>query len=667
MENSLFYSSININENNSIFLEKIREYSKNNPLEQIYILNKPLSENKYKYEYEENALVVLSPKHKIIFLDLANKQEEFEEYYNDFIEDLNSISDKFKYKDYIGRPREWKKELTQLEIYSSAIDIEELFLNNSLSGELQRKSQLLISLLIGSINDIEKKGIAIPKTILEKIKNNIVLFDGQQTRFIYKEFDRKSIFIQGLSGTGKTELLLHKLKELYSSKEYLKIFFTCHNITLANNLKNRIPDFFNFMKVEKQIDWNNQLWVDRAWGSASDKNSGLYSYICDFYKIPFLNFKQGRNYETIFSKALEYIENIKNFTYAFDYILVDERQDFPDVFFKLCEKITQHKVYIAGDVFQDIFDNISDTELNVDIVLNRCYRTDPRTLMFAQAIGMGLFEDKKLNWLSDDYWQICGYTIKREGKNFYLTREPIRRFEELNLDGVPSVEIKKYTRHDIVETIKQILSENDTLRPDDVAIIYLDDSQDIYKTIDNLAFSIQSEIGWDINRAYESKERVENTLFISNRNNVKGLEFPFVICITKGLENNYRYRNSLYTMLTRSFIKSYLFIENFDNNIIDAQIKGLEIINNKKYIETVEPTEEEKEQIRNTIIKVKEEMNMSFDEFLIHIFNDLKIPSKDRKKLAKFINIELEGEASECKFDKDKIKNFIIGIQNIKL
>lgn len=426
------------------------------------------------------------------------------------------------------------------------------------------------------------------------------------------------------------------------------------------------------MKVEKQIDWNNQLWVDRAWGSGSDKNSGLYSYICDFYNIPFLNFKQGRDYETIFSKALEYIENIENFTYAFDYILVDERQDFPDVFFKLCEKITQHKVYIAGDVFQDIFDNISDTELNVDIVLNRCYRTDPRTLMFAQAIGMGLFEDKKLNWLSDDYWQICGYTIKREEGNFYLTREPIRRFEEFNLDGITSIEIKKYTSDDIsnniVNTVKQILLENNTLKPDDLAIIFLDNSQDIYKTIDNLAFSIQSEIGWDINRAYESKERIENTLFISNRNNVKGLEFPFVICITKGLENNYRYRNSLYTMLTRSFIKSYLFIENFGNNITDKQIdNGLEIINSKKCIKTVEPTEEEKEQIRNTIIRVKEEMNMSFDEFLIHIFNDLKIPSKDRKKLAKFINIELEGEPIEYKFDKDKIKNFIKGIQNIKL
>ena len=63
MENSLFYSNVDINENNSTFIEKISEYSKNNPLEQIYILNKPLSENKYKYEYEENALVILSPKH----------------------------------------------------------------------------------------------------------------------------------------------------------------------------------------------------------------------------------------------------------------------------------------------------------------------------------------------------------------------------------------------------------------------------------------------------------------------------------------------------------------------------------------------------------------------------------------------------------------------------
>jgi len=80
------------------------------------------------------------------------------------------------------------------------------------------------------------------------------------------------------------------------------------------------------------------------------------------------------------------------------------------VFFALCEKVAKHKVYVAGDIFQDIYESVDKSVLNVDIVLNRCYRTDPRTLMFAHAIGMGLFEEKKLNWFDDAYWATIGYT-----------------------------------------------------------------------------------------------------------------------------------------------------------------------------------------------------------------------------------------------------------------
>ena len=39
-----------------------------------------------------------------------------------------------------------------------------------------------------------------------------------------------------------------------------KIFFTCHNKALANELKNRIPTFFNFMKVDKQIFTNQEIF-----------------------------------------------------------------------------------------------------------------------------------------------------------------------------------------------------------------------------------------------------------------------------------------------------------------------------------------------------------------------------------------------------------------------
>jgi len=70
-----------------------------------------LGENKYHYEYENSVIVILSPKHKIIFLDLLNNKDDFDEYYEDFIEDLASISDKFNYKEpYLGRPRKMGKE-----------------------------------------------------------------------------------------------------------------------------------------------------------------------------------------------------------------------------------------------------------------------------------------------------------------------------------------------------------------------------------------------------------------------------------------------------------------------------------------------------------------------------------------------------------------------------
>lgn len=218
-----FFNHVEENELNANVIQVVESFARQNNNQQIYLLTSPLGE-KYKYDYEKNAIVILSPKHKIIFLDLAQDADQFNEYYNDFVEDLNSISDKFNYKDHIGRPREWKQEVTVKETISVDFDIDSLLEKHLLSKELWRKGELLISLLIGSINDIEKVGVETPETILDKVKKNIILFDGDQTRFIYKEFPNKTVSIQGLSGTGKTELLLHKLKELYVSDDNSKIF-----------------------------------------------------------------------------------------------------------------------------------------------------------------------------------------------------------------------------------------------------------------------------------------------------------------------------------------------------------------------------------------------------------------------------------------------------------
>ncbi|AFU67755.1 DNA/RNA helicase I, putative [Psychroflexus torquis ATCC 700755] len=655
MEKSLFYSHIKEDDSNKEVIKKFRDYTNQDSQRQIYLINAPLGE-KYEYNYSQNVLVILSPKHKIIFLNLTDNTEEFSTYYEDFVEDLSYISDKYNYKEFIGRPREWKKDITVKEKYENLDSVEDLLKQNKLDSQSYRVGELLISLLTSSINDVAKIGAKEPESILEKVKQNIILFDGEQTRFIYQKFANKTVSIQGLSGTGKTELLLHKLKELYITKDKAKIFFTCHNIALANTLRARIPSFFNFMKVEKQIEWNSKLWVNRAWGSQRDINSGLYSYLCYFYNIPFLRYSSSTNYNKIFNQALEHINKLAldNFKFAFDYILIDERQDFPNVFFELCEKVTKEKVFIAGDIFQDIFENTKETELEVDIILNRCYRTDPRTLMFAHSIGLGLFEEKKLNWFDDAYWNALGYDMKREGDGqVELSREPIRRFEELNIENFNSTIIQNSTKvSDVINILNQIKKDHPTVKPEDVGIIILDDNNKIYDYIDKISYAIFNELNWKVNRGVETKEKSDDAVYITNPNNVKGLEFPFVICITYSIKNTYRYRNILYTMLTRSFIQSYLLVQS--NERLDILKEGLKTINAERKIITKEPTLEEKEEINNTLVKLQNKKNISYKDFLTEIFDELKIANEFRKKLEKAIT-----QTDIEQFDKDQTKKFI--------
>ena len=663
LNNRLYISCKETLKNKSV-IDKFKTYlSEEDKATQIYIITAPLG-GKYTYDYEENVLVILIPKHKIIFLNLSEeKNTDFENYYEDFIEDLASISDKYEYKGYIGRPRDWKENNTakaNLEDFNKG-SLKD-FLSNCKINDLkdQRIGEFLISLLIGSINDIKQKGIEVPETLLEKVKKNIVLFDGDQTRFIYREFSNKIVTIQGLSGTGKTELLLHKLKDIYLKEKNSKIFFTCHSVALANTLKERVPSFFNFMKVDEQIEWGKRLWVSRAWGSQKDINSGLYSYICNFYNIPFLGFGYNVNYNKIFSEALDFLNNIpsEDFEYAFDYILVDERQDFPEVFFKVCEKVAKEKVFIAGDVFQDIFENLDKKQLEVDIILNKCYRTDPRTLMFAHSVGLGLFEKNKFNWFTDDEWKAFGYILARENNELHLTREPIRRFEDVDTDNFESVEIVKSTHlNEVISIIKKIINKDKNTKPDDISIILLDDNKKIYQYIDTLSNNINTTFNWTVNRGYETKHKIENTLYISNPNNIKGLEFPYVICVTGAIQNRYKYRNRLYTMLTRSFIQSYLLLNPTEN--LEEIEKGLSIINEKKYIRTVEPTEEEKEKIQSNLIQFKKESSLSYEDFLNRIFNDLNISKESRKHIKNALkdsNIE--------KFDRDKTISFIQKIKD---
>lgn len=635
---SYFYLHVEMNDINAAFLNNLEDYAEKNK-SLIYALDRPLTDSKYRYGYTDG-LIILSPKHKIAIVNFGNNTSEFENYVDDVLEDIGSISDKYLYKDAIGRPRQWRNSLVESSISKNDIEDIETFLNTlKLEDNSEvRKLDLLISLFIGSINDIERVRMTTPQTPLDKIKQKIQLFDGDQTRFIYKKFERKRVIIQGLSGTGKTELLLHKLKDIYTEDSKSRIFFTCHTKILADNLRKRIPAFFNFLKVEQQIEWESRLWCSHAWGSSSNPNSGVYSYVCSFYKIPFRRYATFVNdFEEVCRIAIQEIESKyekDNFKFAFTHLFIDESQDFGEKFFALCDLVTEKQIFIAGDIFQSIFDvKLVDT-ISSDVLLGKCYRTDPRTLMFAHALGMGLFEERKIRWLEKNEWEGCGYSVEINENKYYLSREPIRRFEDLDI-GFKSIEIIEAGNHlisAVITTLKTIQSQNYSVLPDDIGIIILDENTETYKLADNLEVEIQFEFDWNVNKAYETKENISNSVLISNRNNVKGLEFPFVICVTNSIRSTIAYRNSLYTMLTRSFLKSYLIVPSFnDSGVTEGMIEGLrEIMENHRMIVEA-PTEEEKIAIRTRFdYRVAQH---SLYEKMMQVFDTLKVDKQFHEKL----------------------------------
>ena len=578
MKSSYFYHNLPYEEGaEPDWLQRMEEYSRVNSL-RIYLLKNPVVDS--EHEVYDKHFLLLAPGFKLCTVKEPDA-DDFEGYEEDIRGDIRYLYQKYDYRSKMGLYSKVEGELITSASLGDFANIARLMDKLRLSDALQkRKSELLVSLCIGSVNEIGKVGVDVPETLVEKVRHKIQLFDGDQTRFIFDNLQQKVIKIQGLSGTGKTELLLHKLKELYSSSDDVRIFFTCHNRILASTLRIRIQQFFNYMKVQKQIDWDERLWCANAWGRSFDSNSGLYRYICHHYGLTFHSYSYVTSFDQLCKIALKELRSQGDIKPAFDYVIVDESQDFDQNFEELCKAVTSKQVFMAGDVFQSIFAEHIAKAYNADYLLGKCYRTAPDTLMFAHALGLGLFEEKRYRWLNENDWRTCGYSVKMNGNRMTLTREPNTRFDG---DDISYESVKVFNRSSLTSVPQMICKLIDdmnkenmgTLTPDDVAVIFVDEKTRNYNLANQICMAIEDKYNWETNKAYESKKPVPNSVLISNRNNVKGLEYSYVICITENIADNHQYRNALYTMLTRSFIRSYLLITDPTYSVPQEIIDGL--------------------------------------------------------------------------------------------
>ena len=245
----------------------------------------------------------------------------------------------------------------------------------------------------------------------------------------------------------------------------------------------------------------------------------------------------------------------------------------------------------------------------------------------------------------------------------------LRRFEDIETTNIPSIEVIEasddYVK-DVISIIDEIREQNPSVKACDIAVVFLESNNSNYKFADLLQLAINKKYkNWSAIKGYETKSTSEDTVFISNKNNIKELEFPFVICvINEELTRNVFKRNTVYMMLTRSFITSYLLVDKINHNFFEIYKDIPKTIQINGTMKLIEPTDEEKK-LQNQ--KVQIEVNESakkrrpINDIISEIVDSYpQLSSKNKSIIKKSILsfIEEQGQISEDEI-KIRTKKFV--------
>ena len=252
---------------------------------------------------------------------------------------------------------------------------------------------------------------------LDVLEKSIATLDNMQSKAVVETIDGVQR-IRGLAGSGKTIILALKAAYLHAQHPQWRIAVTFNTRSLKEQFAKHITAFV-IDQAAREPDWE-RLRIINAWGGRG-RADGIYSEFCRENSVEFLDYRRanerwGRNqaFDGVCSSALAEVENA---TPSYDAILIDEAQDFPASFLRLCyASLTPEKRLVyAYDELQslhgeglpspeEIFGSKANGEPEVtltnrhgdggarrDIVLNKCYRNSRPVLTSAHSLGFGIY------------------------------------------------------------------------------------------------------------------------------------------------------------------------------------------------------------------------------------------------------------------------------------
>lgn len=443
--------------------------------------------------------------------------------------------------------------------------------------------------------------------------------------------------IRGLAGSGKTVVLALKAAYLHSQWPQWHIAVTFYTRSLAQQFVEMITNFSREYTGEEP-DWSH-LHILHAWGTYTEE--GVYSTACKYLGIDAINYsnavsKYGKSaFEGICNELVELCEDREYPIY--DVILIDEAQDMPVPFFRLCYKLVKmpKRLVFAYDELQNLAGSTMpslsemfgvendgsskvtlinrDNEARQDVVLPVCYRNTPWTLTVAHALGFGIYRKEGLVQLFSDYnlWEDIGYTVisgeLQSGKQVSLKRRSDTTpsyFENLLLPE-DSVKINEFATREIQykEVAKEISDNirNNELDPDDILVVF---PEPYYAKSDYSEFKKYLRI-YGINSylvgvgTARDVFKIDGSITCAHVYRAKGNEAPMVYVLNsdycaKNIELR-KARNTLFTAITRSRAWVRVYGVGECMNILLEEAK--KCISNNFSLSFTIPTEKELEHI----------------------------------------------------------------------
>ena len=445
--------------------------------------------------------------------------------------------------------------------------------------------------------------------IIKSRNNQVSILDEEQFETIYKtQFGHTRI--RGLAGSGKTILLAKKMAYLHYRNPSLKMAYVFYTISLKQFIEKLFLSFYKEFDRYHEPDMT-KISILHSWGNRNA--DGFYSTICREFEIERKKLSdvvnQKNKLDAVCNDLLEQVGTRDIGLY--DYIFLDEAQDFGIGFYKLAMKslkATGRLIY-AYDELQSLNEGttipskyqIFGRKQCNDINLSICYRTPKEILVTAHALGLGIYKidengnSKIVNMIQDiDTWAAIGYDIQDGvldyGKAVTLGRKDV--IAEKCSDSVvilekeSSIDQYEYVSNEILDLItNQDVSSDDILVIDLDSINLNDDFNMFKKTLYEKAWNEEDKV-WKcktnlVNKDNAVKFRIKDSIPFTTIFRAKGNEanIVFVVNSHKMRSISSYARNRIFTAMTRARFKVYVL----GTKGMDGFIKEAETVKKNNY------------------------------------------------------------------------------------